>query len=648
MLDSFLLRGTASPPPEPIELRAGPLHLLFEPETGMIRRICYGEIEIWRGLYAAVRNHNWGTVTPRLFNLEMDIKDDSFEISFDVECKQDEIDFLWRGNLRGLSTGQIFYDFFGKARSNFQRNRIGFCLLHPPSCAGAHCELVDGGGIQIAGQFPQYIAPHQPFKDLHRLSHEFAPGQWGHAIFHGDIFETEDQRNWTDASFKTYCTPLDLPFPVEVKQGTKIEQMVILALASTALSPASKPSAIKQNDVVTIRLEEGASPTPLPAIGLCMASQGEQLTENEITRLRLLNLSHMRADLRFDGDWQARFQQAAQEARALETKLELALHLPHEPQDILREVITALEENAPSIARFLIFSQGEKVTSEATARAARAVLGSHGAPLVSGTDFYFTEVNRQHPPIDLLDGICFSITPQVHAFDDMSLIENLEMQATVIENARRLFGLPIHISPVTFKKRSNPDATAAEGQNVSDELPSDVDPRQMSLFGAAWTLGSLKTLCEAGAASLTYYETTGMKGVMQRENAIPHPQFPVPSNCVFPLFHVFADWLRDGGEFESLYASSEQITAFHLMRHHTEHRMEFYPDLTIFVANLTNQTQRFIFPHVTCAATIQRLDASNVTNFLTNTLNSEPTQYVILPGPMPISPYSVIRLKVEW
>ena len=39
----------------------------------------------------------------------------------------------------------------------------------------------------------------------------------------------------------------------------------------------------------------------------------------------------------------------------------------------------------------------------------------------------------------------------------------------------------------------------------------------MSLFGAAWTLGSLKYLCESETHSLTYYETTGWRGVMEIE-----------------------------------------------------------------------------------------------------------------------------------
>ena len=40
----------------------------------------------------------------------------------------------------------------------------------------------------------------------------------------------------------------------------------------------------------------------------------------------------------------------------------------------------------------------------------------------------------------------------------------------------------------------------------------------MSLFGAGWTVGSLKYLSEIGVFSVTYYETTGWRGVMETED----------------------------------------------------------------------------------------------------------------------------------
>jgi hypothetical protein len=69
-----------------------------------------------------------------------------------------------------------------------------------------------------------------------------------------------------------------------------------------------------------------------------------------------------------------------------------------------------------------------------------------------------------------------------------------------------------------------------------------VDARQLSLLGAAWTLASVKHLAQAGAASLTYYETTGWRGVLETEAGSPLPQlFPSRAGAVFPLYHVLAD-----------------------------------------------------------------------------------------------------------
>ena len=43
---------------------------------------------------------------------------------------------------------------------------------------------------------------------------------WANVAFDGDIFEMEDQRNWTDASYKIYSTPLRLPFPCRCAAAT--------------------------------------------------------------------------------------------------------------------------------------------------------------------------------------------------------------------------------------------------------------------------------------------------------------------------------------------------------------------------------------------------------------------------------------------
>ena len=142
-----------------------------------------------------------------------------------------------------------------------------------------------------------------------------------------------------------------------------------------------------------------------------------------------------------------------------------------------------------------------------------------------------------------MDALTYAINPQVHAFDNASMAETLGTQAATVRSARRLArGLPVLVSPVTLKMRYNIYATAAPPPTPAGELPPNVDVRHMSLFGAGWTVASLKYLAEAGAASITYYETTGWRGLVELEDGSPVPEkFQSIPGGVFPLYHVMAD-----------------------------------------------------------------------------------------------------------
>src|SRR5262249_52109497 len=147
---------------------------------------------------------------------------------------------------------------------------------------------------------------------------------------------------------------------------------------------------------------------------------------------------------------------------------------------------------------------------------ARQALGDYdpAARFGAGPNSNFTELNREHPPLKVLDLVSYPINPQVHAFDNLSLVENLEAQAWTVESARAIAGdPPLVVSRVTLRQRFNPEATGPEAEPPPGELPAAVDPRQMSLFGAVWTLGSVKYVVKSGVAATTYYETTGWRGV---------------------------------------------------------------------------------------------------------------------------------------
>jgi hypothetical protein len=273
----------------------------------------------------------------------------------------------------------------------------------------------------------------------------------------------------------------------------------------------------------------------------------------------------MRVELRLaDSGYVGVLQRVAAEAAALGVGLEAALFLSDDAEIELDALLAVLDELRPPVAAWLIFHSAEKTTPERWVALARARLAAYGAtiPVGGGTDVYFTELNRQRPPAAALDLVCYSINPQVHAFDNASLAETCATIAATVESARQFAGgKPLAVTPITLKPRFNPNATGPEPQPGPGQLPSQVDVRQMSLLGAGWTLGSLKYLAESGAASATFYETTGWRGVMATEDGSPLPDvFRAPPGSVFPLYHVLAD----AGEFAG--AEIIRSTSSHSLR----------------------------------------------------------------------------------
>ena len=552
LTETFLRYGQPEPPAELLPLRAGPLTMLYDPTSGMVRRINLRKVEVIRGIYAAVRDRNWGTVPGTIREIVRNVTPRSFCIEFESGHQQGNILFTWRGLVRGDTDGTLRYEFEGKAQTTFLRNRIGFCVLHPiQECAGARAKQFRIDGMEVECCFPDQIEPQifgrSSFRELRGVAHEVAPDLWAQVEFEGDTFEMEDQRNWTDASFKTYCTPLALPFPVEVKAGSRVSQSVTLKLIGD--SAELRPSLIEITSPPgeVIRLTVPDAPTGrLPSIGLGVASHGEPLSETEISTLRQLRLAHLRVDVRLAaGESAATLRRAVRAAEQLNTRLELALHLPQQGETDARDLLQVLDQHAAQVARILALREGEAATSSATLAWVRKHFGRFGAPLGAGSDCNFCELNRERAlgraAVGNADFVFWSINPQVHAFDHFSIMETLEAQTATAISAIAFAGArPLVVSPVTLKQRFNPVATNTAESTALEELPPQVDPRQLSQFAAAWTLGSIVALASAGVESVTYYETTGWRGVRERDTGSVLPEkFPSISGATFPVFHVF-------------------------------------------------------------------------------------------------------------
>ncbi|HYF00587.1 MAG TPA: hypothetical protein VEJ18_16825, partial [Planctomycetota bacterium] len=454
-------------------LKAGPLSLVLE-DGGALRYVRLHGHEAVRRIYVAVRDRNWDTIPARLFNLSVrESGGDHFAVTFDAQCVQGDVDFAWRGTITGSPTGTLTFTMDGEARSTFLRNRIGICVLHPVrECAGAACTVETPEGGHKKGAFPKYIWPHQPFKDIRALWYAPAPGLSIKLAFAGDVFEMEDQRNWTDASFKTYSTPLELPFPVEVSRGTRIQQSVTLSIEENKAAPRPATSEL----TLTV---QGVPSSFLPSVGLASAGSGFVLRPPELERLRVLRPAHLRADVDLSRpDWVDSLHRAEAEARGLATALELAVHLGGDAAEQLQSLKAALAAEKPPLARVLFFHGAEKSTSARTIHQAREVLGPvlGNVPLGAGTNAYFAELNRGEPP-RTAGVVAWSVNPQVHDEDDATLVENLEAQGWTVQSARLFVPeRPLAVTPITLRPRFNPNATSPTAPAPA------VDPRQWTLF----------------------------------------------------------------------------------------------------------------------------------------------------------------------
>ena len=570
-----------------IALRAGPLSMTFEPDAAFLRDIRLGEREVLRGIYSAVRDRHWHTITRRISNLAVNKAEDSFRLAFDVDCREREVHFAWHGTIFGDAQGAVTFTMDGLVRSNFLRNRIGLCVLHPiRECAGQPCVIEKTDGTLERGSFPYHISPHQPFLDMRAIVHELAPGLSAEVRLEGDTFEMEDQRNWTDASFKTYCTPLSLPIPAEVTAGTRIAQSVTLRLKGDLTARAGESGTRPRcREVVLTGAMKAIG--RLPCIGLGAASRGQPLSARDVERLNALHLSHLRVDLNLsDAGHRQMLAMDAEQARALGIGLEVALFLGNEPGRELRALRDELERSKAPIAAWLVFDEHGLRTTAESARLVRQLLSDYAphAKLGGGTDRYFAELNRNRPPIEALDFVCWSANPQVHTFDNTSMVQTFEGQSWTVQTARQFCGeVPVAVAPITLRPR------ATDG---------DADPRQQTLFAAAWTLGSIKALAEAGTRSLTYYETTGCRGVMEAE----HGSAP---GRVFPMYHVFADIGEFAGSEVIPIASSEPFTVAGLA-------LSKRGEQRVIIANLTDEPREVTLGKLAKSICLRRLNEKNL------------------------------------
>ena len=516
------------------KLKSGLLELVYE--NGAIRWIKLGNIEIIRMVYSAVRDQNWGTIEPRIDVETITNQESSFVINLKVSYQSGPVNFVAKYHISGANN-KIRFEMFGIAHSSFLKNRIGLCVLHPISdCIGKVGVVGHPDGTKTDFIFPEQISAYQPVKNIQSLVWSPVVGITAKINFCGDIFEMEDQRNWTDASFKTYCTPLDLPFPVEIKKGETVSQVVELIIENEL------NESIPANESVFFCNPNQVS--ALPELGTAINPGKESLTNDELTLLRKLPLKHLRVEVNLSrSEFRNMIEKAGKESRLLGCPLFVVLYFSKDFKDEYILFKRLCKEFNLSIAYLLPVGQ-DHLSFAAFNELEKQIRNDFpGIKLGVGVNAYFAELNRTRPHFNNSDFLSFTICPQVHAFDCASMVENLKTQADVVRSVQALFpGKPVFVSPVSLKQRFSVVATTFETESESDVFSRSFDPRQMSVFAASWTLGSLKFLSQAGAGLVTYYETVGWNGFFQEEYVPDLPvKFSTKTEDIFPVYEVLKE-----------------------------------------------------------------------------------------------------------
>lgn len=518
-MDLIRLYGTDKPPCRGEVLRAGDATVTLE--AGQLRHLRIGGVEAIRALSFLVRDRDWGTVDPVITDLATDGGRVTYGASYDMGGGSLDAQVTLT-----LTPGSLTAEVVATAHGTVETNRAGFTVLHPiEGVAGAAVRVGHSDGSVEETSFPALIEPWQPFRDIASLTHQ-AGGLRIECRLEGDVFEMEDQRQWGDASFKTYNRPLALPWPYAIRDSAKLRQAVRISW-TPAPATASPPP---------IRAQVRGAAFPQTALVLPPHDAGRATANSHDLRrigaqrvLCHLDIAagHGLAELR---DF------AALQAVLPDLSYDLELIAACPPgSDLDAEFARYAADLAASGFRPASIMTCPSVDRQSTPpgsdwppcppletihAAARAAFP--GMTLGGGMASFFPELNRKRPPVNAWDFVTHGLCPIVHAADDLSVMETLEALPHVLASARAIIGdRDYRLGPSTIAMRQNPYGSRTIPNPDRDRVcMADDDPRQDGAFAAAWTLGLAARVAPAGVTVWTPAALYGPRGLIRDDGSL--------------------------------------------------------------------------------------------------------------------------------
>jgi hypothetical protein len=483
---------------QPEHHAVGPLSFVLL--DGDLRRVTFHGIEVLRRLSCPIRDASWGTLVVEETEAALTQRADGFTylrrfVTADTSCSG----VLTVTAQVTADSAEIAASIVLQPRHEITVNRAGFTLLHPlRGVSDAPITVLHPDGSVTETRLPRRISAGQPARQMAGLR-QVIDGVAVDISFSGEVFEMEDQRNWSDASFKTYCRPLSDPRPYRLTEATPVTQGIVLRLSdrpAASVSTAIPTETQGRMPQVGLAHEPGLSSVPALARfpDLPLAARIDAATDAAelavLAARRNLTLEIVVTDTR-------ELSQIAGRCRTAGLAPDRVIALPrgylasHQPEGPWPKGDTPMHLVAPLRQTF-----------------ATAAIG--GGSLTN-----FTEFNRCPPDAAAVDFVTFGNTAIVHAADDMSVLETLETLPHIFASVAVLAdGKPLRLGLVSIGMRSNPYGAGVVPNPGRQRMPMAADdPRQATGFAAAYAIGVLAAAAGHGVAALALGMADGPLGI---------------------------------------------------------------------------------------------------------------------------------------
>lgn len=499
-------------------LNAGKLRIQFM--SGNLGSIYLDGVEVLRGISYLVRDANWGTCPARITGLKTARGKGGTEVRY-TSITETEGARLTMQALIHISPGEVSFHARATPDGDIRTNRTGFVVLHAINgVAGRPVTVTHTDGSVERARFPKVISPAQPFFDIRALEHSPAPGLKAHVRMEGQKFEMEDQRNWTDASYKTYVRSLFDPWPYVLKAGETFEQSVTLTLKGS-----SKRSGVKA-------AKQAAALVKVPEIGIAIGPDEVEASLRQVKLLKRLAPRHLTFTIGGLNGSGGELNSTCiaygrlAEASGVPVTLEIVLPARAAASEEMAEMAAAVESAGLAPKRVVVthihdlksFQPTDKrpwgPTYEEMAAAARQHFPQ--AEIGGGMISFFTELNRKRPPAGVFDFITHAICPIVHDASDEAVMQTLEALPHVFASGRSFIGkTPYHLGPSSIGARLNPYGASLASNPLSRRMClAPNDPRQFTAFAVTWNKAVILSAAQAGLASVTLSALTGPRGLV--------------------------------------------------------------------------------------------------------------------------------------